>query len=120
VVHEFYQIDYNNAYGNEMATWRAQYSHLLMRFYKDGNVSPIYLKDFTLFGGTERIYADFIYLGNRLSNRTQLQAVHLGGRASTTLGYFAAVNIEFIVTTLVGNEKENDTRSLLLVNAGGF
>jgi hypothetical protein len=119
VVHEFYNVDNNNAYGNEMATWRVQYSHLLSKIYSGGSVFPLFVKDVSLFGGTERLYADNIYIKNHVSDKTQLQDIHGGARVSANVLYLASVEFELVASTLVGGV-DHDFRLLTLINAGGF
>lgn len=120
-IHEFYGLDYADAYGDEIATTRTQFSLMTNRSYNLYHlffIFPFYLKEVSLFGGYETLHANQIVIDEKIISKTNLESIHGGLRLNSTLGYFVPINVEFILASLLGSE--HNSTFLLQVVSGGF
>ncbi len=114
----FYGIGSNNAFGNEITTYRFQLDAEVWRIYRSFYTFPLYFKKINLIAGTDYLKTDFIYIKKDESflRKREVVGQHLGIRSTLTLFYWLPVEADFIVNKLKNEYGSDETDSLVILN----
>lgn len=96
--HSYLGLSYNDAFGNEVWTARAQGEFELTQSYRGWGLFPLFMKRFSLVFGGETLHADFIYLSaeKKFISGNQISNLHAGVRFDMTVFYLAPIEYELL------------------------
>nr|BDT27386.1 peptidase MA [Bacteriovorax sp. HI3] len=98
--HEFYGLPYNNAYGNEIFTFRLHLDYNFWYINRGWGLVPVFFKEAHLLLGRESLYADRIILEKTLYKEQTIHSMFAGARLKTNLFYFVPTDIDVIYSNI--------------------
>lgn len=119
--HEFYGIQTNDAFGNEVYSGKLEVNLLLNEAYSGPKYFPLYIKKVYGTGGTGVLKSDFIFIDSdkRFLVDKTIMNVFAGMSADVDAFYLASVRIDLLMAQLISSEiNEKQTQFLVLIKAG--
>lgn len=111
-LHQFYGVEANDLFGNELTTSRIQLSTTIRRPHRGFNSFPFFpliRKSWSILYGLEYTHSQWIYIGDRSYQNDELYAGHLGVDLQCQLAYYLPTSMQL---TLAQNFGKGDDRTL--------
>lgn len=120
--HDFYGLQTNDAFGNEIHTGTLETNLLLNEAYNGPRYFPIFIREIKAVLGTSYIKSDFIFIDSdrRFLRDKTLLNVYGGLGASYTFFYNLSGRIDYLLAKIVSDDISNNPIQQLLVLKAGF
>ncbi len=116
--HEFYGINYSDAYGNDVITGRAQFDLTLSRQYSGSGLFPLYVKEWHIIGGLDYLKTDFAFLGNAFYRDPEWTSANTGLRVEADIFYRAPVVLDIVFSKILEIGGEDAYRLTYFLKTG--
>lgn len=119
--HEFYGIQSNDAFGNEVITGKLEGRLLINERYGGPRYFPLFIKKLHVMGGAGYLKTDFVYIDadKRFLRDKSLASVYGGISGDIDLFYLASMRVDILLAQLISNDIiTKQSQMLFLVNAG--
>tara|TARA_Y100000590_G_scaffold281237_1_gene316024 strand:- start:59939 stop:62764 length:2826 start_codon:yes stop_codon:yes gene_type:complete len=120
--HDFYGLQTNDAFGNEVQTGSLETNILLNEAYSGPRYIPLYIKEIKAVFGSGFIKSDFVFIesdGRFLRDKTLLN-VYGGLGASYTLFYGLSGRVDYLLSKVISEDINNNPIQQLIVFKAGF
>lgn len=120
--HEFYGIQSNDAFGNEVYSGKLEFNYLLHDVYGGPKYIPLYIKRIKAILGTGLLKTDFIFIDSdkRFLRDKMLSNLYLGFGTEFSILYGGTVRLDILLTKIMSDSIVEDQIQQLALIKGSF
>lgn len=118
--HEFYGIQSNDAFGNEVYTGKLEFNYLLHDVYSGPKYIPLFIKRIRGILGTGLLKSDFIFIDSdkRFLRNKLLSNLYLGFGTEFTILYGGSIRLDILLAKIMSDSIiEDQIQQLALIKA---
>jgi hypothetical protein len=120
--HEFYGIQSNDAFGNEVYTGKLEFNYLIHDVYSGPKYIPLFIRRIKGILGTGLLKTDFIFIDSdkRFLRDKMLSNLYVGFGTEFTILYGGRVRLDILLTKIMSDSIINDQIQQLALIKGSF